>query len=1240
MPLEKKTLSFPLAKGMDEKPSAPSLGVDSLQAADNVRFEKTGQVRKRGGFVLTDSTQAYVTAGSGGSVGGSGSISTGGAIVQYKDETLIFDGSKVYSKITAPPTTNVLVDKGTFVPMTVQNEFKRRVADRRQGNAQITESNGIRVYMWAEYQFYSSLAQYQIRYDAEDIATGVLVQSNKLLASYAITVAASAANCLYEVPRPQCLAVSNRIFLLYQDTVNNKIKYRSIDCSTSTTVAQGETAEATLQDTSGGPGVDIALDATYPIFAVDVAGTQSLTNGGVLAYYTGSAFKVQYLEVDGATLKGTAVATVSVTASFSTYVKGTDTVLPSEIFVKTLDDSASATTAAIVFGCTVTAGGASKISITLLSDNLANQISYTDATTDAFPAASADMYLLAGTAGTAASGATDIYVPVTVIKKAEPGSTAKVPRHWSRVYKIALDTRTVASISSSSISVHKDTLSYCSTITSDAFRVGSSLYFAMSMVNDNLLAEDTSGSSRLRRGLSNTLAVLNHNGELIGATKMGQCATCIASEYVTLDPTQYAFVEGTSPQSNRRLWTGVQRVFKDASAGKYRFGASRFAAYINTSRDIASTGHNYDPDNVFGISMVTCDFAPSRTIASADADGSLILTGGVAHAYDGDRIFENDFVVSPSISQLVQSGTSESSYVAGGTVRGFPDGKVLKYSAVYEWGDSNGNVYRSAPAPFNEITINGGGVPKTITSHAQGTGYSAGVTHAVSGGAGTGLSIKVTAVGGSGEVTSFEFVDATPETRGTGYAVTNRVTLVGGGGNCQIDIDAVYNTNRVLVYVRPLPQALTRKGAISESYSLGGSTATPTGKGVNIIIYRTDDNGAQFYEIGSIPIFNGVGAGDEVALVDMPPDYANVINAEPMYTTDGEVESGCFGSCTDLVKHQNKVFAAGVDDNVYMSVPLTDGSAVRFPASYAEFQINFPGDSAKLTAIESNLDHLVIFTENNGFFVSGRGPDRLGFGPYGPPRLFASGQGAKAGAAHTDSPVGAFIQSDRGIYVIGRDMSVKYLGAQVEDKTSKLAVNMLRHDETNEVRIMLSNKGTASGSDEYLVYNYYFGQWSRYTVAYTSSAWQVGEVYDGTTFQRLTADGKQWAQSTAVFQDNSANYDMVIDTGFVSPTGILRKDRIYRFMYLGEYKGAHTAQANVYVDYQSGTTATPSIVLSGAPSDIFLYRTHMPSQKNRALRIKLVLTGSTECAYLNGLALEVGVRPEATNFKTSQARTF
>ena len=1244
MVLQKKTLSFPLAKGINEKASEPSLGIDSLKAADNVHFEKTGQLRKRGGFVLTNSAQNYVAAGTGGSVGDSGSISSGVGIVQYQNETLVFDGNRAYSKITAPPATNVLVDKGTFVPMTVENKVKRRVPDRRQGNAQIAEANGIRVYVWAEYQFYPSVSsgavtnQYQVRYDAEDIETGTIIQSNKLLAGYDIAITGT--NRLYDIPRPQCLAVSNRIFFIYQDPSTNKITYRSIDCTSSTTVAQGKTAGATLQDTSGGSGVDIALDATYPIFSVDNAGTQTLASGGVLAYFTGSAFKVQYLEVSGTALNGTTVATVSITAAFAQYAKGPDTVLPSEIFVKTLSDSAAVGTAAIVFGCTANVGGTAKVHITLLSDNLANQVSFTDATND--QGGSGHLFLLAGTAGTLADGATDIYVPVSLINgasaiTAEAGAADRVSPHWSRVYKISISSRTISSISSSSISVYKDKMSYCSTITSDAFRVGSSLYFAMSVVNDNLLGEDILPDFRLRRGLSNTLAVVNHNGEIIGATKMGQCATCVTSEYVTLNPAQYTFADdGASVQSNRRLWFGVQRVLKDASSNKYRFGASRFAGYINTSKDVAATMHNYDPDTIFGISLVTCDFDPDRAIASADADGSLVLTGGVLHGYDGDRIFENDFVVSPSISRLVQSGASANTYVAGGTVRGFTNGLVLKYSVIYEWGDSNGNIYRSAPAPFNEVTIATGGV-KTVGTVTGGSGYTNGTFDVtMGGGSGTGAVFNITVSGGA--VQSVNSITS----QGSGY--TNGETLTfPDGSSGSVPISAVYNTNRVLVYVRPLPPALTRKGGITESYTIGGATHTPTGKGVNILVYRTEGNGNIFYEVGSLPLLNEIGATglqDEIAFVDMPPDHATVVNAAPLYPTDGTAQSGCFGSCTDLVKHQNKVFAAAIDDNVYMSVPLTDGEAVRFPADTSEFQINFPGDASKLTAIEGNLDHFVMFTEDNGFFVSGRGPDRLGAGAFPAPRLFASGQGAKPGAAHTDSPVGVFYQGERGIYLVGRDMSINYIGASVEDRTSKLAVNMLRHDPTNEVRIMLSNAGTSSGSDQYLIYNYYFQQWSRYTIAYTSSAHQIAEVYNGSSFQRLTADGKQWEQSTTVFQDNSTNYDMVVDTGFISPSGILKKDRVYRFMYLGEYMGAHEAEAQIYVDYKTGDEASPTLNITQAPSDIYLYRVHMPSQKNRAIRIKLVLSGSTEAARLNGIAFEVGIRPESTNFKTSQDRTY
>ena len=157
MPLQKKTLSFALVKGIDEKSSDPVRTPDGLVTADNVVFNKKGRAEKRGGFVLTDSTTTKLAGGS---------ISAGKAISKYGNETLIFDGSDMYSKIEGAG----LVNKGTYTPCTLENKVRHRSRDRRQGNAQIAENNGIRVYVWEEYEFQGTKNNTYV--DIEHMATG------------------------------------------------------------------------------------------------------------------------------------------------------------------------------------------------------------------------------------------------------------------------------------------------------------------------------------------------------------------------------------------------------------------------------------------------------------------------------------------------------------------------------------------------------------------------------------------------------------------------------------------------------------------------------------------------------------------------------------------------------------------------------------------------------------------------------------------------------------------------------------------------------------------------------------------------------------------------------------------------------------------------------------------------------------------------------------------------------------
>jgi hypothetical protein len=105
MALQKRTLSFALTAGMDEKSSDATRTPDGLTKADNVVFDKKGRAKKRGGFVTTNSKQNVI---------GGSSITSGKAISKFQDETLILDGEKLYCKVTGTS----LLDKGTYVPCT------------------------------------------------------------------------------------------------------------------------------------------------------------------------------------------------------------------------------------------------------------------------------------------------------------------------------------------------------------------------------------------------------------------------------------------------------------------------------------------------------------------------------------------------------------------------------------------------------------------------------------------------------------------------------------------------------------------------------------------------------------------------------------------------------------------------------------------------------------------------------------------------------------------------------------------------------------------------------------------------------------------------------------------------------------------------------------------------------------------------------------------------------------------
>mgnify|MGYP003115534101 FL=1 len=1195
MALDKKTLSFALLKGVDEKSSNSARPPDALTVAENADFGKRGELKKRGGFVHDDNMTLTKFGG--------GTISSGEAIAQYGNETLILDGKNLYSWIKegtgGDSGEQGLLDRGAYVPCTVKNEFKSVKSGSRQGNCQIAENNGIRVYVWEEYEFQGN--KYKAYVDIEHIASGSRLIETTEIASTDISPdvdGAAVVSTIYKQAQPQCAAIGSYIFIVYQ--VGALMHYRSVNC-TKVTAAAAVSSEADLF--KSGTSTQIGVFSDYPVFQIDKFLGVTHSDAIIWAGYTSSGnITVRYLTASGATLATLSTTRVISNAYITPYEKGTGGV-PDTFFLKCLNDVDSGSEYSIVLGYTANDSGVFKLGLAQFKDDLSATVSHALQQTLADGTSTGVLKLLRGTAGSVTDeGAITVFVEVWS-PTTDLGTQGKiVPEHFIRSYTLTRGSTT--------ISTANNAIAFNTSITSDLFRYSGALYCVVSQVNDNALYIDFEASTvGANRGGNNNSVLINSDGVLIGALRTGQAALCLTSDYITNNPDTF-----DAGRENRRLLFGAQRVTSRDSSTEFVFGASRHVNYAFHKAGTFSSGDF--PDNIFGISLFTVDFDPARTLSFVDIENSWLGSGGFIHSYDGNEVVENNFVNYPAIKKVLEATRSTSTH-------GYSDGRIIKYRAVYVWTDAKGNQHYSMPSEMVEHTVVSGKVSGITTdvSGGVGGGYSAGLkATTTTSGSGSGLTVTIGVT--TGAITSVAVTDP-----GSGYAAGDTVTVDTGSSLATLTVAC---SGKSIIQVQMYAPSLTRK------YD------------TTLKLYRTAHQGETFYFVADVPVTTAMLQKSSVVTYnDLPVDESAIDTRPQIYTTLFPA-TGFSGCSTDLIRHQNKLISAGTDDTVYISDVIKEGIAPGFPIG-SSFQISLPGDPGHVTAIESNLDNLLVFTNNDGYYVGGSGPDVLGQGRFAEPRLFASGQGALDGAAHTDSPLGVFYQSERGIHLIGRDLSIAYIGAPVEDTVGeKTAVTMTRRDSDNVVRIMLQSASPgSSGNDIYCVYNYYYKQWATYNIAYQSSAHQVGEVYDGTNFQRLTADGRQFTQSTSVYQDrNSAgsalvDYGMTVTTGFISPTGLLKKDRIYRVMLLGEYLAAHTLRVDVYNDYDDATSnQTETKTISSAPAGAYLYRAHLSKQKSRAVKLSVLIGGTTQAITLAGFALEVGMRPDKTSFKTIEDRTL
>lgn len=338
---------------------------------------------------------------------------------------------------------------------------------------------------------------------------------------------------------------------------------------------------------------------------------------------------------------------------------------------------------------------------------------------------------------------------------------------------------------------------------------------------------------------------------------------------------------------------------------------------------------------------------------------------------------------------------------------------------------------------------------------------------------------------------------------------------------------------------------------------------------VTINIYRTEADQTIFYKITSptSPLFNDTTI-DTISYTDTVADSA-IIGNPLLYTTGGVIENTAPPASDYITAYKDRVilFPSENKNQWWFSKQIVPGSPVEFTDSFVKNVDQAGGDLMAAARLDSVL---VLFKQTLIYYVTGTGPDNTGAQDD-----FSDAQPIACDGGLTDknsivlTPSGLMYKSQKGIYLLNRNLSVQYIGAEVELFNSFTVVSSNLIDNTTQVRFCLNN-GTA------LVYDYYVQKWSVFT---NHNA--VDSVIFQNLFTFLTATGMVLQETPGKFKDNGEFIKLKLTTSWLSFAGLEGFQRVYRLLLLGEYVTLHNLSIQIAYDFNPYSTQA-SLVLAGS----------------------------------------------------------
>lgn len=337
-----------------------------------------------------------------------------------------------------------------------------------------------------------------------------------------------------------------------------------------------------------------------------------------------------------------------------------------------------------------------------------------------------------------------------------------------------------------------------------------------------------------------------------------------------------------------------------------------------------------------------------------------------------------------------------------------------------------------------------------------------------------------------------------------------------------------------------------------------------------IVGYRTPEltsGSTVFYRFTDVlvPVTSSKQQNTQI-IFDQLSDVA--LTSRPTLYSVSELQHETTPAAKHVTVYRNRLVLANTDDDptaVWLS-KQTDN--VKPPAFSSLLRLRVSSDNREITAVATLDDKLIVFKERSIFFLASDGPNNTNTNgqTFGDLQRIASDVGCIDARSVVELPAqGLMFQARSGFHVLGRDLSVRYIGSPIEGLLRSLGgfdcSSACLVPNSREVRFT-SVTGTT------LVYDYSVDRWS----THTGQEVRDSVLWDDSHVLLMTASGSQTPasnlrkESETTWLDNGQSVSTRLTTGWINVAGIVGTQRVWRLWVIGRAKSPCTLNVGIAYD--------------------------------------------------------------------------